>query len=75
MVVDTTFYDLLGVSPEASSDEIKKAFYKLSLQYHPDKNPGYEEKYKQITAAYDIARGCGRAGCACRLFGHHSPRA
>lgn len=56
MVADTSLYDLLGVSPTATDAEIKKAFYKLSMELHPDKHPGNEERYKQITAAYDILK-------------------
>ncbi len=48
------YYETLGVSPDAGSDEIKKAFRKLSKQYHPDKNRGNteaEEKYLEVTKA------------------------
>ncbi|HEY9611886.1 J domain-containing protein [Allocoleopsis sp.] len=51
------YYEILGVSPEASSEEIKKAFRRLALQYHPDRNPGdktAEEKFKDISEAYEV---------------------
>ena len=48
------YYEILGVSKEASQDEIKKAYRKLAIQYHPDKNPNEGEKFKSIAAAYDI---------------------
>jgi len=46
----------LGVSPDATADEIKKAYRKLARKYHPDvnKSPEAEEKFKEINAAYEI---------------------
>ena len=52
---NTEFYDRLGVSKNASQDEIKRAYRKLSKKYHPDinKEPGAEDKYKEVQEAYE----------------------
>ncbi len=53
------YYSVLGVSATASDDEIKKAYRKLAMRYHPDRNGGAkesEERFKEITEAYDVLR-------------------
>lgn len=58
-MADTEYYDLLEVAPNASADEIKSAFRKQAMKYHPDRNPGNkeaEQKFKQINEAYEVLR-------------------
>lgn len=56
MADSNDYYDILGVSKSASQDEIKKAYRKLALQYHPDRNktPEGEAKFKEVTKAYEV---------------------
>lgn len=53
------YYEVLGVNKDASPDEIKKAFRKLAMKYHPDRNPGdksAENKFKEINEAYEVLK-------------------
>ena len=66
------YYDLLGVPRGTSAEELKKAYRKLAMQYHPDRNPGNaeaEHKFKEINEAYDVLRDDQRRAAYDR-FGH-----
>lgn len=57
------YYNVLGVARDASDDDIKKAYRRLAMQYHPDRNNGAkdaEEKFKEITEAYDVLRDANK---------------
>src|SRR3954452_120592 len=49
-----SLYEALGVSKNATQDEIKKAYRKLVREVHPDTNPGNEERFKEVQGAYDV---------------------
>src|SRR2546426_9567254 len=65
------YYEILGVSRTASEDELKKAYRKLALKYHPDRNPDdrAEERFKEISEAYQVLSDHERRGLYDR-FGH-----
>ena len=57
MAIQKDYYEILGVAKGASADDLKKAYRKLAMQHHPDRNPGdkkAEEKFKEISHAYDV---------------------
>jgi molecular chaperone DnaJ len=54
------YYDILGVSKDASEEDIKKAFRKLAHKYHPDKKGGNERKFKEVSEAYAVLSDKGR---------------
>lgn len=68
------YYEILGISKTASQDEIKKAYRKVAMQYHPDRNPGdktAEEKFKEAAEAYEILSDADKRAQYDR-FGHQA---
>lgn len=66
------YYELLGVDRSATEDDLKKAYRKLAMKYHPDRNPGdksAEEKFRQISEAYDVLKDPQKKAAYDR-FGH-----
>jgi len=57
--MELDYYEVLGVSRSAEDDEIKRAYRKMALKYHPDHNPNNaeaEQKFKEAAEAYDVLR-------------------
>ena len=70
------YYEILGVEQNASKDELKKAYRKLAMQFHPDRNPGdkeSEEKFKEAAEAYEILNNDDKRAKYDR-FGHDGVR-
>src|ERR1700744_6764811 len=66
------YYATLGVAKNASADDLKKAYRKLAMQYHPDRNPGdkqAETRFKEVNEAYDVLKDDQKRGAYDR-YGH-----
>src|SRR2546425_7806698 len=66
------YYEVLGLERNASADEVKRAYRKLAVKFHPDKNPDdphTEEKFKELNEAYDVLKD-GDKRAAYDRFGH-----
>lgn len=77
MAAKRDYYEVLGIARTASGDEIKKAYRKLALKYHPDKNPGNkkaEDSFKEVTEAYEVLENAEKRA-AYDQFGHFGAQA
>src|ERR687896_107869 len=66
------YYELLGLQKGASAEDLKKAYRKLAMQFHPDRNPGdkaAEQKFKELSEAYDVLKDEQKRAAYDR-FGH-----
>ena len=72
MAMKSDYYDILGVKRDASAEELKKAYRKLALKYHPDRNPGdkeAEKKFKELNEAYEVLKDSNKRAAYDRM-GH-----
>ena len=75
MATKRDYYEVLGVAKDASAEELKRAYKKLAIKHHPDKNPGdkkAEEKFKEAAEAYDVLSDATKKSQYDR-FGHNAP--
>ena len=75
-MADRDYYNVLGVSRDAAPEEIKKAYRKAALAYHPDRNPGdaeAEEKFKAAAEAYSVLADADKRARHGERDGDHQP--
>ena len=68
MAAKRDYYEVLGVARTATAEEIKKAYRKKAIEYHPDRNPDNkeaEEKFKEAVEAYEILSDASKCACCC----------